>query len=155
MKKSGGRYTRYKVSYSWEGDCEMGENKMPHIQLPENLGIRYAVLPGDPARAERAAGYLKDAKLLTFNREYKSYSGFWNGVPVLVMSTGMGGPSMAIAVEELQKIGVEAAVRIGSCGALQPEVRVGDLVMVEAAVRDEGTSLGLSLIHISEPTRPY
>mgnify|MGYP003194958556 CR=1 FL=1 len=124
MKKSGGRYTRYKVSYSWEGDCEMGENKMPHIQLPENLGIRYAVLPGDPARAERAAGYLKDAKLLTFNREYKSYSGFWNGVPVLVMSTGMGGPSMAIAVEELQKIGV------------------GDLVMVEAAVRDEGTSLG-------------
>ena len=45
MKKSGGRYTRYKVSYSWEGDCEMGENKMPHIQLPENLGIRYAVLP--------------------------------------------------------------------------------------------------------------
>lgn len=83
MKKSGGRYTRYKVSYSWEGDCEMGENKMPHIQLPENLGIRYAVLPGDPARAERAAGYLKDAKLLTFNREYKSYSGFWNGVPVL------------------------------------------------------------------------
>ncbi|MFQ7033922.1 MAG: nucleoside phosphorylase, partial [Clostridium sp.] len=59
-----------------------------------------------------------------------------------VMSTGMGGPSMAIAVEELQKIGVEAAVRIGSCGALQPEVRVGDLVMVEAAVRDEGTSLG-------------
>ena len=101
MKKSGGRYTRYKVSYSWEGDCEMGENKMPHIQLPENLGIRYAVLPGDPARAERAAGYLKDAKLLTFNREYKSYSGFWNGVPVLVMSTGMGGPSMAIAVEEL------------------------------------------------------
>lgn len=142
MKKSGGRYTRYKVSYSWEGDCEMGENKMPHIQLPENLGIRYAVLPGDPARAERAAGYLKDAKLLTFNREYKSYSGFWNGVPVLVMSTGMGGPSMAIAVEELQKIGVEAAVRIGSCGALKPEVRVGDLVMVEAAVRDEGTSLG-------------
>ena len=102
MKKSGGRYTRYKVSYGWEGDCEMGENKMPHIQLPENLGIRYAVLPGDPARAERAAGYLKDAKLLTFNREYKSYSGFWNGVPVLVMSTGMGGPSMAIAVEELQ-----------------------------------------------------
>ena len=115
---------------------------MPHIRLPENLGIRYAVLPGDPARAERAAGYLKDAKLLAFNREYKSYSGLWNGVPVLVMSTGMGGPSMAIAVEELRKTGVEAAVRIGSCGALQPKAGVGDLVMVEAAVRDEGTSLG-------------
>ncbi|WP_347560105.1 nucleoside phosphorylase [Clostridium sp. AF32-12BH] len=116
--------------------------KMPHIQLPENLGIHYAVLPGDPARAERAAGYLKDAKLLAWNREYKSYSGFWNGVPILIMSTGMGGPSMAIAVEELRKIGVTAAIRIGSCGALQPEAGVGDLVMVEAAVRDEGTSLG-------------
>ena len=79
----------------------MGESKMPHIRLPENLGIRYAVLPGDPARAERAAGYLKDAKLLAFNREYKSYSGLWNGVPVLVMSTGMGGPSMAIGYAPL------------------------------------------------------
>lgn len=116
--------------------------KMPHIQLPANLGIRYVVLPGDPARAQRAASYLTDAKLLAWNREYKSYSGFWNGVPVLVMSTGMGGPSMAIAVEELRKIGVTAAIRIGSCGALQPEAGVGDLVMVEAAVRDEGTSLG-------------
>ena len=85
---------------------------------------------------------MKDAKLLAFNREYKSYSGLWNGVPVLVMSTGMGGPSMAIAGEELRKTGVEAVVRIGSCGALQPEAGVGDLVMVEAAVRDEGTSLG-------------
>ena len=120
----------------------MEENKMPHIQLPEHLGIRYAVLPGDPARAERAAAYLTDAELITWNREYKSYRGLWNGVEMLVMSTGMGGPSMAIAVEELRKIGVMAAIRIGSCGALQPEVGVGDLVIVEAAVRDEGTTLG-------------
>ena len=123
-------------------DPKLKENKMPHIQLPDNLGIRYAVLPGDPARAKRAAGYLTDARLLSFNREYKSYLGSWNGISILVMSTGMGGPSMAIAVEELKKIGIEAAVRIGSCGALQPEAGVGDLVMVEAAVRDEGTSLG-------------
>lgn len=115
---------------------------MPHIQLPEDLGIRYAVLPGDPARAERAAGHLEQAELLAWNREYKSYRGLWKGVPILVMSTGMGGPSMAIAVEELRKIGIAAAVRIGSCGALQPEAGVGDLVLVEAAVRDEGTSLG-------------
>ena len=131
----------------------MGESKMPHIRLPENLGIRYAVLPGDPARAERAAGYLKDAKLLAFNREYKSYSGLWNGVPVLLMSTGMGGPSMAIAVEELRKTGVEAAVRIGSCGALQPEAGVGDLVMVEAAVRDEGTIRLLQITGCLLPAR--
>lgn len=120
----------------------MGEIKMPHIQLPENLGIRYAVLPGDPARAERAASHLEQAELLAWNREYKSYRGLWKGVPILVMSTGMGGPSMAIAVEELRKIGIAAAVRIGSCGALQPEAGVGDLVLVEAAVRDEGTSVG-------------
>lgn len=131
-----------KIQNDGKEDPKLKENKMPHIRLPENLGIRYAVLPGDPARAERAAGYLTDAKLLSFNREYKSYQGSWNGIPVLVMSTGMGGPSMAIAVEELKKIGVEAAVRIGSCGALRPGIEVGDLVMVEAAVRDEGTSLG-------------
>lgn len=64
MKKSGGRYTRYKVSYSWEGDCEMGENKMPHIQLPENLGIRYAVLPGDPAPGRAGSRLFKRCKAL-------------------------------------------------------------------------------------------
>ncbi len=121
---------------------DLSENKMPHIQLPDNLGIRYAVLPGDPARAGRAASYLTDSRLLACNREYTSYCGTWNGISILVMSTGMGGPSMAIAVEELRKTGVEAAVRIGSCGALQPEANVGDLIMAEAAVRDEGTTLG-------------
>ena len=104
---------------------------------------RIAVVPGDPGRVEGLARFFDtEARFLTSHRDYTYWLAHVNGMPVLVMSTGMGGPSMAIAVEELQKIGVEAAVRIGSCGALQPEVRVGDLVMVEAAVRDEGTSLG-------------
>ena len=107
---------------------------MPHIRLPENLGIRYAVLPGDPARAERAAGYLKDAKLLAFNREYKSYSGLWNGVPVLVMSTGMGGPSMAIAVEELRKTGVEAAVRLLPARRAQGRLVTGSIPALQEAM---------------------
>ena len=118
------------------------QKRMPHIQIPENLGIAYAVLPGDPARAERASKYLENVEFLAFNREYKSYRGTWHGIPVLVMSTGMGGPSTAIAVEELKKAGVKAMIRIGSCGALQPEAKVGYLVLVEATVRDEGTSLG-------------
>ena len=120
----------------------MGSRKMPHIQLPENLGIACAVLPGDPARVERAAAYLEEAQELAFNREYRSVRGLYHGLPVLVMSTGMGGPSTAIAVEELCRIGVRAAIRIGSAGALQPRLMLGDLVLVEGAVREEGTSVG-------------
>ena len=118
------------------------KSRMPHIQLPEDLGIEYAVLPGDPARVDRVAACLEQAEFLVFNREYKSVKGLYHGIPVLVMSTGMGGPSTAIAVEELHRIGVKAAVRIGSCGALLPDIHLGDLVFAKGAVRDEGTSLG-------------
>lgn len=115
---------------------------MPHIALPEDLGIGCAVLPGDPARVERVARYLENTEPLAFNREYKSIRGRFHGVEVLVISTGMGGPSTAIAVEELAGIGVHTMVRIGSCGALQPELKLGDLVLVSGAVREEGTSVG-------------
>ena len=130
----------------------MEVRRMPHIQLPENLGINYAVLPGDPARVDRAARWLEESRPLAFNREYKSVSGKFKGVPVLIMSTGMGGPSTAIAVEELHKIGVKAAVRVGSCGALQPGFRPGELVLVTGAVRDEGTTLGYA--PLSYPALP-
>ncbi|MDO4283980.1 MAG: nucleoside phosphorylase [Eubacteriales bacterium] len=115
---------------------------LPHIQLPEDLGIPYAILPGDPARVERVAAHLEQVEELAFNREYRSVRGEYHGVPVLVMSTGMGGPSTAIAVEELRRAGVTAAIRIGSAGALQPGIMLGDLVLVQGAVREEGTSLG-------------
>lgn len=117
-------------------------NKMPHIALPTDLGIRYALLPGDPARVERIAAHLDEPHDWRMNREYRSISGLYKGVPILAMSTGMGGPSTAIAVEELKQIGVRAVIRVGSCGTLQPEVRLGDLVLVNGAVRDEGTSRG-------------
>ncbi len=120
----------------------MAAGRMPHIALPEDLGIRYAVLPGDPARAERAAQYLEEPEFLAFNREYQSFRGKFHGVEILVMSTGMGGPSAAIAVEELAKTGVKAMVRIGSCGALSPRLSLGDLVFVSGAVRDDGASRG-------------
>ena len=115
---------------------------MPHIQLPDNLGIPNVILPGDPDRVDRVAACLEQPEALTFNREYKSVRGLYHGVPVLVISTGMGGPSTAIAVEELARIGVQRMLRIGSCGALTDRLNLGDLVLVQAAVRDDGTSAG-------------
>lgn len=112
----------------------------PHIRLSEELNVRYAILPGDPARVERIAAFLENKKDYGINREYRSIAGTWQGIPVLAMSTGMGGPSAAIAVEELQHIGITHIIRIGSCGALQSGIRIGELIVVQGAVRDDGTS---------------
>lgn len=112
----------------------------PHIQLDESLGIKYAILPGDPARVDRIAAHLDNVEEITFNREYKSLKGTYKGVPVLAMSTGMGGASMAIAVEELKNIGVTHLIRIGSCGALRSGIGLGDLIIVNGTVRDDGAS---------------
>lgn len=112
----------------------------PHIQLPDTLGIRYAVLPGDPARLDRIALQLQDVRQLAFHREYRSLTGTYKGTPVLAVSTGIGGCSAGIAIEELRNIGVTAMVRIGSCGALQKGLALGDLILGCGAVRDEGAS---------------
>ena len=113
---------------------------MPHLKLSDELNIRYAILPGDPARVDRIAEQLENVEPLAYNREYKSIRGMYRGIPVLAVSTGIGGPSTGIAVEELSRIGVTHAIRIGSCGALQKEIRLGDLILVQGTVRDEGTS---------------
>ena len=115
-------------------------NLQPHIRFSEEEAAKYAILPGDPKRVDRIAKFLDDVKEITFNREYKSVSGYYKGVKVIAMSTGMGGPSTAIGVEELANIGVEAMIRIGSCGALRSGIKLGDLVIVNGAVRDGGTS---------------
>lgn len=112
----------------------------PHIQLDESLRIKYAILPGDPARVSRIAQQLENTQELGFNREYRALRGTYRGVPVLAMSTGMGGASMAIAVEELRNIGITHIIRIGSCGAMQEGIGLGDLILVNAAVRDDGAS---------------
>ena len=113
---------------------------MPHLKLSDELHIKYAILPGDPARVDRVAEQLEQVESLAYNREYKSIQGLYKGVPVLAVSTGIGGPSTGIAVEELSRIGVTHAIRIGSCGALQKNIYLGDLILVQGAVRDEGTS---------------
>ena len=114
--------------------------KQPHIQLEDSLGIRYALLPGDPGRVERIGRYLESVEELGFHREYCSLRGKYKGTDVLVMSTGMGGTSTAIGIEELKRIGVTHMIRIGSCGALQENIRRGELILASGAVRQDGAS---------------
>lgn len=112
----------------------------PHIRLSADLNVKYAIMPGDPARLDRISPFLENVRELEFNREYRSLIGTYKGVNILAISTGIGGASTAIAVEELKNIGVEAMIRIGSCGTVQPEIKVGDIIIVSGAVRDDGAS---------------
>ncbi|WP_082781168.1 nucleoside phosphorylase [Streptococcus sp. DD13] len=112
----------------------------PHIRCSEEHGAVYAILPGDPMRVDRVAEFLDDVEWIAFNREHKSIRGTYKGIPVLSVSTGMGGASTGIAVEELKAIGVQYMIRIGSCGALQSHLQMGDLVFYNGAVRDDGAS---------------
>ncbi len=112
----------------------------PHIRLDQNHGAVCALLPGDPARLDRIKAFLSDVSELAYNREYRSLVGSYQGIRVLAVSTGIGGASAGIAVEELHNLGVQNMIRIGSCGALQPQVKIGDLILVNGAVRDDGAS---------------
>lgn len=111
-----------------------------HIGLTKEQGAKYAIIPGDPGRVEKIASFLENAQQLAFNREYNSYLGYLEGEKVLVISTGIGGPSCAICVEELAQIGVDTLIRVGTCGGMQPEVKPGDVVIATGAIRQDGTS---------------
>lgn len=111
-----------------------------HIRVNENDVGKYVLLPGDPGRCESIANYFDDPRFVSFNREHKVYTGYLDGIKVSVVSTGMGCPSTAIAVEELVKIGCHTFIRVGTSGAMQPEMGVGDIAVINAAIRDEGTS---------------
>ena len=116
--------------------------KKYHVGLgPGDVGD-YVLVPGDPFRTPLIAKHLDGAREVAFSREYRTFTGKVDGVVVSAMSTGMGGPSVAIGVEELHELGVHTLLRMGTCGALQPEVKVGDLVIAVAAVRSEGTPDG-------------
>jgi uridine phosphorylase len=111
-----------------------------HLQCgPGDVG-GYVLTPGDPARCARIAERLDEARLVAANREFTTWTGRLDGVPVSATSTGIGGPSAAIAVEELCNLGAHTLLRVGTCGGMQPQVRWGDLVVASAAVRDEGTT---------------
>jgi len=111
-----------------------------HIALRRGDVGRYVLLPGDPGRCERIARRFEDAHLVAKNREYETWTGSLGGVPVSVTSTGIGCPSAAIAVEELVRCGADTFIRVGTAGGMQPDMRTGDLAIVTAAIRDEGTT---------------
>jgi len=114
--------------------------KQYHIDFDDSHGASYAILPGDPGRVEKIASYLENPRFYHQNREYTTWLGDIAGKPVMVISTGMGGPSTAIAVEELYKTGVKNFIRIGTCGGMALSVTGGDLVIATGAIRMEGTT---------------
>jgi uridine phosphorylase len=111
-----------------------------HIQLKRGDVGRYVFLPGDPGRCERIAAFFDGPEFISRNREYTTYTGTLLGEKVSVVSTGIGCPSTAIAVEELIMIGADTFIRVGTSGGMQPDTKTGDIAIVTAAIRDEGTT---------------
>ena len=114
--------------------------KQFHIRCGAGDVGRYCLLPGDPGRCERIAARLDDPHFVSSNREFTVYTGSLLGETVSVCSTGIGGPSASIAMEELHNIGADTFIRVGTCGGIDLDVRAGDLVIATGAVRYEHTS---------------
>lgn len=115
-------------------------DKQYHVQVGKGDVGRYVILPGDPKRCARIAKYFDDPVLVADSREYVTYTGYLDGEKVSVTSTGIGGPSASIAMEELAACGADTFIRVGTCGGMQLDVRSGDLVIATGAIRMEGTS---------------
>ena len=111
-----------------------------HLKIKKGDVGKYVILPGDPGRCAEIAKYLDNAYLVAANREFTTYTGILAGEKVSVASTGIGGPSAAIAMEELTACGADTFIRIGTCGGINLKVMAGDCVIATAAVRNEGTS---------------
>ena len=116
--------------------------KQYHTNLSkEDLkGARYAIITGDPDRVHIIASYMDNPSFITQKRGYTSYLGYVNNKPVLVISHGIGGPSVAIIVEEIANLGIESIIRVGTSGGIQLNVNAGDLVIANASIRQEGTT---------------
>ena len=114
--------------------------KEAHLLCQSEDIAENVLLPGDPERVLRVAAELSGVREIAFNREFRTITGEYQGMPVTVTSTGIGGCSMGIAFEELYNCGAKNLIRIGSCGALQPELKLGELVIASAAVREDGLS---------------
>lgn len=116
------------------------QDRQHHIQVAPGEVGRYVFLPGDPGRCEPIARLFDDPVLVAKNREYETWTGTLDGERVSVTSTGIGCPSAAIAMEELVKVGADTFVRVGTSGGMQPQINPGDLGVIQAAIRDEGTT---------------
>lgn len=121
-------------------DYTEGSGRQYHTGVgPQDIG-KYVIMPGDPKRCAKIAEFFDDAQLVADSREYVTYTGTLDGVRVSVTSTGIGGPSASIAIDELAKCGAHTFIRIGTCGGMQENVMGGDVVIATGAVRMEGTS---------------
>ena len=115
-------------------------NKQYHIQVGKGEVGRYVILPGDPKRCAKIAAYFDEPRLIADSREFVTYTGYLDGEKVSVTSTGIGGPSASIAMEELVKCGADTFLRVGTCGGMQLDVKSSDVVIATGAIRMEGTS---------------
>ena len=113
---------------------------MMHLRCKKGDVGRYCIIPGDPGRVESIAAYFDDAKQVSYNREYNLYTGYLLGEKVSVCSTGIGGPSASLAMEELVLCGADTFIRVGTCGGIDLDVKGGDVVIATGAIRMEGTS---------------
>jgi uridine phosphorylase len=114
--------------------------KQPHLLVEDGDVEDVALIPGDPGRVDRIASHCDDVEEVAQNREYEIVNATYEGVPLTVCSTGIGCPSAAIAVEELSRVGVDTVVRVGTIGALQRGIEVGDMIVATGAAKEEGTS---------------
>lgn len=111
-----------------------------HLNIRRGDVGRYVILPGDPKRCSKIAAYFDDPVLIADNREFITYTGYLDGEKISVTSTGIGGPSASIAMEELVKCGADTFIRVGTCGGIDTDVKGGDIVIATGAIRMEGTS---------------
>ncbi len=121
-------------------DYTEGAGIQYHVGLKEGDVGKYVILPGDPKRCGKIAEYFDDPVLVADSREFVTYTGTLKGEKVSVTSTGIGGASASIALEELCNCGADTFIRVGTCGGMQTDVCGGDLVIATGAIRMEGTS---------------
>lgn len=114
--------------------------KQPHLLVEEGEVNEIALIPGDPGRVDRIAGQCDDSEVVAENREYKLVNATYDDGELTICSTGIGCPSAAIAIEELHNVGVETVIRVGTTGALQSGIEIGDMIVATGAAKDEGTT---------------
>lgn len=114
--------------------------KQPHLLVEDGDVHEIALIPGDPGRVDRIAGLCDSSELVSENREYKLVNATYEGTDLTICSTGIGCPSAAIAIEELERVSVETVIRVGTTGAIQRGIEIGDMIVATGAAKDEGTT---------------
>lgn len=127
---------------NWKSSADSPEmaGRQYHIQCAKGDVAPFVILPGDPARTDEIAATWEESRFIAQNREHRTFTGKTGGAPVSVTSSGMGSPAAAIAIEELLRVGAKTIIRLGTCGAIQPGINCGDIIINTACVRHDGAS---------------